>query len=79
MDPVYCNDKRAYDKKSAVTAQNKRYREEHILLRLYPCGDHWHLTKQLRGTKHLIKNFEKKYRHREHFKHHTVARDYEIE
>lgn len=45
-----CTGKKAYDKKGAVTACNKRYREDHTHLRIYPCGDHWHLTKQLRGN-----------------------------
>lgn len=41
----------AYDKKSAVTAANARYKRDHVRLRIYPCGDHWHLTSQLRGPK----------------------------
>ena len=27
---------------------NLRYKEDHVKLRMYECGDHWHLTKQLR-------------------------------
>lgn len=46
----YCMGKRAYDKKGAITAANARYREDHIRLAIYPCGTHYHLTKQLRGN-----------------------------
>lgn len=49
-------EKQAYDKKGAITACNKRYREDHTLLRIYPCGNHWHLTKQLRGNHIIGKN-----------------------
>ena len=45
-----CFGKRAYDKKGAITASNKRFHEDHVRLRIYPCNGHWHLTKQLRGT-----------------------------
>lgn len=47
--PVYCKkeDKPCYDKRTAITAANKRYKEDRIRLRIYPCGDHWHLTKQV--------------------------------
>lgn len=41
----YCGDKRIYDKKGAITAKNKRFKEDHIVLRVYPCHNHWHLTK----------------------------------
>ena len=60
----YCNGKKIYDKKGAVSAGNKRFGEDHTRLRIYECeyGCHWHLTKQLRGTfkkthkKHYMKN-----------------------
>ena len=42
--PLYCSGKRAYSKRGAKTAANKRYNEDRVLLRLYPCGSHWHLT-----------------------------------
>lgn len=45
----YCNGKRSYDKRGAITAANLRYEQDRVKLRLYPCGDHWHLTKQMRG------------------------------
>jgi len=62
-DIEYCNGKKCYDKKGAVSASNKRFQEDHQRLRIYECerGCHWHLTKQLRGTfkkthkKHYIK------------------------
>lgn len=50
METPECFGKHAYDKKGAITASNRRYAEDHQRLRIYPCGDHWHLTKQLRGT-----------------------------
>jgi len=48
MDRDYCNGKPVYDKKSAVTARNKRWKEDHIKLRIYPCFqcNGWHLTSQ---------------------------------
>lgn len=35
-----------YDKKTAVTAANKRYKDDHTKLRVYECLDcsYWHLT-----------------------------------
>ena len=44
----YCNGKVCYDKRTAVTAQNHRYHEDHILLRIYQCPEcnHFHLTKK---------------------------------
>lgn len=44
---LYCNDKRAYTKKGAITAANKRFKEAHEVLRIYECdiAPHWHLTK----------------------------------
>jgi hypothetical protein len=48
-----CN-KPGYDKKGAITAQNKRYRTEHVHTRIYPCPtckrdgkQLWHLTHKL--------------------------------
>ena len=40
-----CN-KTRYDKKGALTAKNKRYRDEHTKLRIYECPIcyGWHLT-----------------------------------
>lgn len=45
----YCNGKRAYSKKCAISAANKRFKEDHIKLRIYPCPKcgMWHLTKQV--------------------------------
>lgn len=42
----YCNGKVSYDKKTAVTAANRRFRESHTKLRVYNCPDcgKWHLT-----------------------------------
>lgn len=55
-DIEYCNGKRAYDKKTAITACNKRFKEDHTILRIYECeyGPHWHLTKQIRGQYRLM-------------------------
>lgn len=55
-----CTGKKAYDKKGAITACNLRYKEDHTRLRIYPCGDHWHLTKQLRGNHIDYKRNDKK-------------------
>lgn len=43
-DPRRCHGKVCYDKKSAMTAKNHRWERDHVELRVYPCGDHWHLT-----------------------------------
>lgn len=45
-EPSYCNGKRSYDKKGAVTVKNDRYRKERVELRVYECdvGTHWHVT-----------------------------------
>lgn len=42
----YCRRKPMYDKKTAITAKNKRWHEDHIKLRIYECPHcvHWHLT-----------------------------------
>ena len=47
ITPVsYCNGKTSYDKRAAISAANKRYKDSHIRLRVYQCpdGDHFHLT-----------------------------------
>lgn len=48
MLPARCRGKVIYDKKGATTAKNKRFHDDHIALRIYPCevGNHWHLTSQ---------------------------------
>ena len=45
----FCNGKPCYDKKSAMSAKNKRFKEDHIKLRIYHCDEcnHWHLTSKL--------------------------------
>lgn len=46
----YCKSgKPQYDKKSAVSAKNKRFKTNHTELRVYHCDEcnHWHLTSQL--------------------------------
>ncbi len=43
-----CNGKHCYDKKTAQTARNKRFKEDHVALRIYfhdKCGL-WHLTSE---------------------------------
>lgn len=44
----YCekSGKPSYDKKGALSAKNKRFKEEHVKLRVYLCPhcDGWHLT-----------------------------------
>jgi len=49
-----CNGKKCYDKKGAMTVKNKRYKESHQYLRIYPCEfcGMWHLTHH---------SFEKRY------------------
>lgn len=44
----FCNGKRVYDKKGAITAKNRRWEEAHIALRVYECPGnyHWHLTSE---------------------------------
>ena len=46
----YCQwcGKPCYDKRSAQSAVNKRMKESGVRLRIYQCGNHWHLT-------HLLK------------------------
>jgi len=44
-NPICKRDKKpSYDKKGALSAANKRYQQDHIKLRIYQCGNHWHLT-----------------------------------
>jgi DNA-directed RNA polymerase subunit RPC12/RpoP len=47
--PERCKGKMMYDKKTALTAKNQRYKESHMKLREYHCPDcnHWHLTSRL--------------------------------
>lgn len=46
--------KPCYDKKTAVTAKNQRWDEDHIKLRIYPCPHcrAWHLTSKPFIKKH---------------------------
>ena len=40
--------KMTFDKRGAQTAANKRFEEDHVKLRIYPCGcGGWHLTSRL--------------------------------
>ncbi len=45
---VYCDEhgKNCYDKRGAETARNKRWKEDHVRLRMYNCPDcgEWHLS-----------------------------------
>lgn len=45
----WCKGKPQYDKKSAISAKNKRFRQDHTELRVYHCPscNFWHLTSQL--------------------------------
>lgn len=45
----YCHEKPMYDKKSAETAKNRRWKYERIKLRIYQCPecDFWHLTSKV--------------------------------
>lgn len=47
MEEEYCYGKRKYDKKGAVSARNKRFKEARVSLRCYHCDkcNYWHLTK----------------------------------
>lgn len=47
--PRCVSGKPIYDKRGAVTAKNKRMRDEHVELREYSCPKchGWHLTKQV--------------------------------
>jgi len=44
----FCGGKPSYDKKSAQTAANSRFEQDHVKLRIYNCPkcNGWHLTKQ---------------------------------
>jgi hypothetical protein len=50
MEPkwTYCDahQKNGYDKRGAETVRNKRWKEAHTPLRIYPCPDckMWHVT-----------------------------------
>lgn len=47
LPPIsYCEEhgKPCYDKKGAITAMNKRWREDRVRLTIYPHHNHWHLT-----------------------------------
>lgn len=46
MSKLKCFGKNIYDKKTAITAKNRRWEEGHIALREYPCNlcGYWHLT-----------------------------------
>ena len=48
LERCYLSDKPCYDKKGAQTAKNKRWKEDHIELRIYPCKGHWHLTSKIK-------------------------------
>ena len=41
-----CGGKPVYDKKTAITAKNKRWKDDHVKLRVYNCHrcGGWHLT-----------------------------------
>lgn len=47
----YCetSGKVMFSKKDAATAANKRFKEDHEELRIYPCPycSHWHLTSRV--------------------------------
>lgn len=49
MPVKYCMGKVKYDKKGAMTVKNKRWDEDHVHLRIYPCPvcHGWHLTSQV--------------------------------
>lgn len=42
----HCRSKKAYDKRGAVTVKNKRWKEDHVKLREYPCPicRKWHVS-----------------------------------
>lgn len=54
----YCDKsgKKCYDKKTALTAKNKRFKEDHVVLRLYfhEFCNSWHLT----SKEHYDEDFE---------------------
>lgn len=47
--------KPCYDKKSAASARNHRFKQDHVQLRIYQCPfcNLWHLTKQPRSERWL--------------------------
>ena len=50
----YCEDqgKNCYDKRGAETMRNKRWKEDRVRLRLYPCPHckMWHVTEDDEGA-----------------------------
>lgn len=54
---LFCkkDNKKCYDKKTARTVKNDRWKKDRIDLRMYHCKagglDHWHLTKKVREPK----------------------------
>lgn len=54
-----CQGKKAYDKRGAISAANKRWEEDHIRLRIYQHHNHWHLTKSIRGNPYKSKRNRK--------------------
>lgn len=53
----YCNGKPCYEKRSAVTAKNRRWKLDHVDLRVYHCNDcnNHHLTSQIKTKKNETK------------------------
>jgi len=45
--------KPCYDKRAAISARNKRWKDDRIRLRVYPCPicNKWHLTSTIRTCK----------------------------
>ena len=71
--PRYCRDKVIYTKREALEAKNRRWREDRVPLRIYPCNwcNGWHLTSKnpYLGRKDHSKNpFNKKPYKRTRFK-----------
>jgi len=44
-----CGGKPCFDKKTAITAKNKRFKDGHVVLRVYNCPEcnTWHLTSNI--------------------------------
>lgn len=44
-----------YDKRTAATARNKRWRDDRVELRIYPCPHcrGWHLTKRVKEREEI--------------------------
>lgn len=47
MQEDICSGKTAYDKKGALSTANRILKTRGTKLRVYQCGDHWHLTHHL--------------------------------